>query len=80
MNYLMVAKFKKTKMFYLTFNSEVEVKNNEKSEVKQSLLKLNGAKEKEDFLKVHNIKFTHDSFQRLIIWCSDGILTLYPTF
>lgn len=51
-----------------------------KADIRQAFKAIKNAKEKEDFLKVHNVKFTHDSFQHLIIWCSDGILTLYPTF
>lgn len=51
-----------------------------KADIRQAFKAIKNAKEKEDFLKVHNVKFTHDSLQRLIIWCNDGILTLYTTF
>ena len=44
--------------------------------VRKALSELKGGKEKEDFLKKHNTKFTHNSYQNLIIWCSDGILEL----
>lgn len=51
-----------------------------KKSVKQALSKLKGAEEKEKFLKNHNIKFTHDSFNKLVVWCKDGILEMIPIY
>lgn len=51
-----------------------------KKEVKQALSKLKGAAEKEKYLKNHNIKFTYDSFNKLVVWCKDGILEMIPIY
>lgn len=49
-----------------------------KAEIRKELRKINGAKEKESFLYVSGIKFSHDSFMNLIIFCDDGALILAP--
>lgn len=51
-----------------------------KNDIKKAFSTLKNAQEKEQFLKDHNIKFTHDSFNKLIIWCSDGILEMSPIY
>lgn len=51
-----------------------------KKELKQIFSKLKSIEEKEKYLKSNNIKFTYDSFNKLIIWCKDGILEMYPIF
>lgn len=51
-----------------------------KKEIKQALSKLKSAEGKEKYLKSHDIKFTHDSFNKLVIWCKDGILEMIPIY
>lgn len=49
-----------------------------KFQIQQAFSRLHSAEEKEQFLKDHNIKYTHDNFNHLIIWCEDGVLELKP--
>lgn len=49
-----------------------------KAEIRKELRKIKGAKEKESFLYVSGIKFSHDSSMNLIIFCDDGVLIIAP--
>lgn len=51
-----------------------------KAEIRKELRKIKGAKEKEDFLRASSVKFAHDSFMNLIIFCDDGVITLSPVW
>lgn len=51
-----------------------------KKELIKSFYKLKGVDEKENFMKMHNIKFTYDSFYHMIIWVDDGCLEFYPAY
>ena len=51
-----------------------------KQDVRRAFAKLKGAPEKEAYLKAQGMTYTHDGLQRLIIWCSDGILEMQPVY
>lgn len=51
-----------------------------KFQIRQMFSQLHSAEEKEQFLKEHNIKYTYDCFNHLIIWCEDGVLELKPVY
>ena len=51
-----------------------------KNQVLEIIKSKGTAKEKEEILKRNNVTFTHDSQQRLIVWCSDGVIEFSPIF
>lgn len=51
-----------------------------KSQVRQIINQKGTAKQKEQILKQNGLKFTHDSKQNLIVWCSDGVVEFSPKF
>ena len=49
-----------------------------KKEISNQLRELKGIEQKENFLRRNGIKFTYDSFYKMIIFADDGILQLFP--
>ena len=49
-----------------------------KKEIIKRFHRLPGADAKESFLRENDVKFTHDSFDNIIIWADDGTLQLFP--
>ena len=49
-----------------------------KSKIIRHFKRMPKLQQKEEFLKLHNIKFVYDPYHNMTIWADDGKLFLFP--